>query len=312
MYRSVVVPLDGSAASEHVLPIAIQIAQGSDAPLRLVYTPYQADVSALEGGTPLDVALRGHGSVRPQAYLEQLRERLAAQSNLTITADVFQGPNANASITCPNVTDMDLVVLATRGPNGLARFRLGDITDALVHWQSAPILAVRVDSAAPEDKPRPRLQRMLIPLDGSALAEQILVSAVALGSVMGAEYTLLYVVEPYGFVSGDPVPYTSRLDDAAIAHAQAEAQDYLDGIALLMRAEELQVRIQVAVARDARTAIRQVARQHDIDVVAMTTHWRGGLDRLLIGSVAVLVLHDSHILVLLHRPQEWRRRAGYE
>jgi nucleotide-binding universal stress UspA family protein len=153
---------------------------------------------------------------------------------------------------------------------------------------------------------------MLIPLDGSALVEQILMPAVALGSIMGAEYTLLYVVEPYRFVGGDPVPYTSRLDDATIAHEQAEAQDYLNGIALLMRAEGLQVQTRVAVARDARTAIRQAALQHEIDVIAMTTHWRGGLDRLLVGSVAVQVLHDSQVPVLLYRPQERRGRAGHE
>jgi nucleotide-binding universal stress UspA family protein len=208
------------------------------------------------------------------------------------------------------VSDIDLVVLTTHGHSGLARFRLSDITDALARWRPAPILALRTGGAAPDREPPPRLQRILLPLDGSALAEQILAPAIALGNVMGAEYMLLYVVEPYSFVSGAPVPYTSRLDDVALAHAQAEAQDYLDGIVQLMRHEGLRVQTRVVVARDARTAIRQAARQLETDVIAMTTHGRGGLSPLLVGSVAMQVLHDSHLPVLLYRPPERRRRAG--
>jgi nucleotide-binding universal stress UspA family protein len=311
MYRSVIVPLDRSAASEHVLPIAVQIAHGSDATLRLVYMPNPEDVSMLESQMPLDVVLPARSRMPPQAYLEHIRKRLAARSDLRITADVLHESNAHASATHTAITDMDLVVLATHGHNGLARFRLGDITAALVRWAPAPLLALRTAGAALASEPPPRFQRVLIPLDGSALVEQILMPAVALGTVMGAKYTLLYVVEPYRSVSGDPVPYTSRLDDATLAHEQAEAQDYLNGIALLMRAEGLQVQTRVAVARDARTAIRQAALQHEIDVIAMTTHGRGGLDRLLVGSVAAQVLHDSQISVLLYRPQERRGRAGH-
>jgi nucleotide-binding universal stress UspA family protein len=312
MYRSVIVPLDRSAASEHVLPIAVQIAHGSDATLRLVYVPNPEDVSMLESQMPLDIVLPTRSSMPPQAYLEHIRKRLAARSNLRITADVLHEPNAHASATNTGVSDIDLVVLATHGHNGLARFRLGDITAALVRWYPAPILALRSAGAAPDPEVQHAFQHMLIPLDGSALAEQILAPAVALGNIGEAAYMLLYVVEPYRFMSGDPVPYTSRLEDAALADEQAKAQDYLNGIALLMRAEGLQVQTRVAVARDARTAILQAALQHEIDVIAMTTHWRGGLDRLLVGSVAVQVLHDSQVPVLLDRPQERRGRAGHE
>lgn len=265
----------------------------------------------LESQMPLDIVLPARSSLHPQGYLEQIRQRLAKGSDLRITADTLHEPHAHAGTTHTAITDADLVVLTTHH-NGFARFWLVDITNALVRWMPAPILALRWPWAAPDSDSPLTFQRMLIPLDGSALAEQILAPAVALGSAMGAEYTLLYVVEPYRFVNDDPVPYAFRLDDAAIAHEQAEAQDYLDGIALLMRAEGLPVQTQVAVARDARTAIRQAARQHEIDVIAMATHARGGLNRLLLGSVAVQVLHDSKVPVLLYRPQERRRRAGYE
>jgi nucleotide-binding universal stress UspA family protein len=310
MYRSVIVPLDGSAASEHVLPVALQITRASDATLRLVYVPTPEAVSTLEGGTSLDVDPLPCSSMPPHAYLEQIRQRLTAGSDLTVTADILHGPHGHASAACPDVTNMDLVVLANHGHNGPVRFRLGDIIDALVYWRPAPILTLRSTSAWLGAEHPHRLQRLLLPLDGSAFAEQILMPAVALGSVMGAEYTLLHLIEPYSFVSGESVPYTSKLSDEAIAHAHAEAQDYLDGIALLMRGEGLQVQTHITVARDARIAIRQAAREHEIDLIAMTTHARGEANRLLLGSVAVQMLRDNHLPVLLYRPQERRGRVA--
>jgi nucleotide-binding universal stress UspA family protein len=310
MYRSIVVPLDGSAANEHVLPIAIQIARDSNATLRLVYVPGPDDASMLEDGLPLDVALPARSITCAQTYLKQIRERLAAGVNLTITADVLHASNAHENVTAAAVTNTDLVVLTTHDHNGAVRFRSRDITDALVSWSPAPLLALSSAGAAPDTEPSLKFQRILIPLDGSASAEQILMPAIALGTVMEAAYTLLYTVEPYRFEGGDPASYRSRLGNAAIAHEQAEAQDYLDGIALLMRHEGLEVETQVCVTHDAPSTIRQAALQYASDVIAMTTHGRGGLSRLLLGSVAVQVLRDSPVPVLLSRPQERRKRAG--
>lgn len=312
MYRSIVVPLDGSAASEYALPIAMQIARDSDAMLRLVYVPDLDDASILEEGLSLDGVLPARSTMCAQAYLKQIRERLAAEVNLTITADVLQEPNAHENARAAAITDTDLVVLTTHDHNGVVRFRLEDITDALVSWSPAPLLALPSAGAAPDLAPPLTFQRILIPLDGSAAAEQILMPAVALGMVTGAAYTLLYTVETCRFVSGDPASYMLRLDNASIAHEQTEAQDYLNGIALLMRYEGLEVETQVCVTHDALSTIRQAALQHASDVIAMTTHGRGGLSRLLLGSVAMQVLRDSPMPVLLSQPRERRKRAGQE
>ncbi len=77
-------------------------------------------------------------------------------------------------------------MLANHRHNGPVRFWLGDITDALVYWRPAPTLVLRSGDATPDDvEPHPGFQRMLLLLDGSALAEQILVAAVALGKAVG-------------------------------------------------------------------------------------------------------------------------------
>jgi len=137
-------------------------------------------------------------------------------------------------------------------------------------------------------------------------------SAVALGTVTGAAYTLLYTVESCRFEGTNPASYMPRLYNASIAHEQTEAQDYLNGIALLVRYEGLEVETQVCVTHDAPSTIRQAVFQHASDVIAMTTHGRGGFSRLLMGSVAVQVLRDSPVPVLLSRPQERHLRARQE
>jgi nucleotide-binding universal stress UspA family protein len=310
MYRSIVVPLDGSAVSEHALPIAMQIARNSDATLRLIYVPDLDDASMLEEGLALGGALPARSATCAQAYLKQIRERLASEVNLTITADVLQEPNAHENARAAAITDTDLVVLTTHDHNGVVRFPLEDITDALVSWSPAPLLALRLAGAALDIAPPLTFQRILIPLDGSAAAEQILMPAIALGTVTGAAYTLLYTVEPYRFEGTDPASYMPRLDNASLAREQTEAQDYLNGIALLMRYEGFEVETQVCVTQDAPSTIQQAALQHASDVIAMTTHGPGGLSRLPLGSVAVQVLRDSPVPVLLSRPQERRKRAG--
>jgi nucleotide-binding universal stress UspA family protein len=233
------------------------IARDTDAMLRLVYVPDLDDASILEEGLSLDGALPARNATCAQAYLKQIRERLAGEVNLMITADVPQEPNAHENARAAAITDTDLVVLITHDHNGVVRFRPGDITDALVSWSPAPLLALRSAGAAPDLAPPLKFQRILIPLDGSAAAEQILMPAVALGTVTGAAYTLLYTVESCRFASGDPASYMPRLDNASLDREQTEAQDYLNGIALLMRYEGLEVETQVCVTHDAPSTIRQ-------------------------------------------------------
>lgn len=304
MYRSVIVPLDHPAACEYVLPVAVQIAHGAEAALRLVYLATPADGNGLPDQLLRAAKLTTRSSLPPRDYLDHLRTRLGAIPDLQVTADVLHERDGHAGAATLRVSDVDLVVLAAHDHREPACSRLGAITSALVRWRPAPVLVLRPNGAAPDPDIQSEFQRMLIPLDGSATAEQILAPAVALGRVMEATYTLLHVIELKRFVRDDALPAAARLDDAALAHAQAEAQDYLDSIALLMRAEGNQVRTRVIVAGEANTAIRQVVRQHAIDVIAMTSHRRSALDRLLVGSVAAQILRESRIPVLLHRPQE--------
>jgi nucleotide-binding universal stress UspA family protein len=303
VYRSLLVPLDGLASSEAALPIAIGIARRTGATLHLVHVQLPSNTLYVEGVQAADRAPTTARLEQARAYLEGIRAHLAAESDLTITCEVFDRPVVGAIADHALATQADLVILATHGREGLARLWLGSVTDALVRWSKAPILLQPLRSALRYAAHPQRIQRIMIPLDGSALAERILEPALALGAVMRAEFTLLHVVEPSGLVGYAPLAYVARRDKAATIQQHLEAQACLDRVAERLQAHGFMVRTQVLIAREAASAIVHTARQHGSDLIAMTTHGHSGSAGLLVGRVAVRVFHDGRFPVLLYQPQ---------
>ncbi len=300
MYRSILVPLDGSAFSEHALPMARLLAQRSGATLRLVHVQTRSladkDFTALSDGHEL-------------TYLDQLKERLTANGDapLAITTEVLERSlfqmvqeslgkflASHIATTVP-----DLVVMTTHGRGGLARAWLGSVADALVRQSNAPILLLRPSEGSPNFTQSPSLQQMLIPLDGSPLAEQILAPALALGDALEADFTLLRIVEPL-FPIYNYLARTKELDEAEILAARR----YLEEVTKRLADGKRQVHTRVVLAPTLAQAILEDVQRHPSDLIALATHGFSGLQRMMIGSVADKVLRGSDVPVLVYRPQE--------
>jgi len=313
MYRSILVPLDGSPLSEYALPVASDIARRSGAALRLVHVHMPATPAPIyvEGLPVIDERLQSLGKDHERAYLERIRSRIIAEQDLSVTIAVLDpGSEAGRDATIPDVlvadasaTSTDLIVMTTHGRGGLARFWLGSVADALVRVSRVPILSLRPGEPIPPIDHPPVFRHILIPLDGSALAEQILEPALALGDLMQAAYTLLHVVELFVLPSDASSLYALHLDAQMTQAVQAERQRYLDDLAQRLRAGGRQVQTQTLLAPQAAMAILDAAQTHGADLVALATHGRSGLARLLIGSVADKVRRGADMPVLLYRPQ---------
>jgi nucleotide-binding universal stress UspA family protein len=128
-------------------------------------------------------------------------------------------------------------------------------------------------------------------------------SALELGGLTQAEYILLRAAEPFVLPGYAPLAQASRLDLKLTQEGVAEAQRYLDRVAERLRAEGRPVRTRALLTEQPAVAILDEARLQDADLIAMTTHGRSGLARLLLGSVADKVLRGSTLPVLLQRPQ---------
>jgi nucleotide-binding universal stress UspA family protein len=144
---------------------------------------------------------------------------------------------------------------------------------------------------------------MLIPLDGSELAEQVREPAIALGSLMDAEYVLIRVVECGLVPEGHPLLGELRAaGQLRLEKRKAEAQAYLDRVAERLRSEGFRIQTHLVVAESVATAVLDMARNKDIDVIAIATHGRSGLKRLLLGSVADKIVRGTFTPVLVYRP----------
>lgn len=143
-------------------------------------------------------------------------------------------------------------------------------------------------------------KKILVPLDGSELAESVLAQVVPLVRLTDGEIILFRVVSlPTSayMVGTDP-----RLAVDLREEAEAEATEYLNGIVAKLRADGVRAAAEIGAGVVA-DAIKDYAKNIHADLIAMSTHGRGGLARLMIGSVADQLVRDSHLPVLLIRPK---------
>lgn len=142
--------------------------------------------------------------------------------------------------------------------------------------------------------------RLLIPLDGSELAEQALAQLehVAPGD---AHITLVQVIQP-------PLPVIAAemavpLPAVSSEELRQEAEAYLQTVAAPLRERGRNVHIAVVEGDAVAETLVQYARDHGHDLILMSTHGRGGLSRLVFGSVAEAVVRHAPCPVLVVRPQ---------
>jgi nucleotide-binding universal stress UspA family protein len=310
MIRSILVPLDGSRFGEQALPYALTIARRAGARVELihVHTPLEDAYAEMP---ILNTTLGERVREEARHYLRSLGQDLNAQTQLRVTTAFKEGPVPKTIRDHVEEQGFDLVVLTTHARGAFGRFWLGSIADTLVREVRAPLLLV-----PPAERPLPRLgqfapEQVLIPLDGSPLAEEILPAALSLGRLFGASYTLLRVIQP--LLSVPPIPLGSPGSFAEVARAEAQAvekiheelrvqaKEYLDTLAAPLQQEGLSVRTLVATEDQ---PAQGILNRSGVDLIAMATHGRRGLNRFFRGSVADKVLRGSPVPVLVQRPRK--------
>lgn len=304
MFQSILVPLDGSPFGEHAFPIARNIARRIGARLQLAHVHVAAAPLAVDALPGFDEALDLEHRAREQAYLAAVADRLHACGVADVSAVLLEDPIVTAIHNHAVKSGADLIVMTTHGRGALSRFWLGSVADTLVRRTTLAVLMVRPHDTELDLSRDRSFHRVLIPLDGSALAEQMISRAVALGALDDTGYTLLQAIDPTAVYLPDP--QGDGAGDQLIDQVRAAARRYLDRVAGKLRAAGFHVQAETVVGPPA-AAILSFARDHAVDLIAMETHGRGGLTRLLLGSVADKVLRSAAVPVLLHRPSNGER-----
>jgi nucleotide-binding universal stress UspA family protein len=294
MYRTILVPLDCSKLAEQALPLATSIAKRAHASLRL------AQVRRPE--------FRTAGRHDGRTYLESVAEVNRTATGVPAVPKLLDGSVVSAL--CKHAAEIhaDLMVLTTHGRGPLSRMWLGSTTDDLIRRTPVPLLVYRPTP----DKPPPtgfRFHRILVPLDGSEVAEEAIGPAAELARIMEAKLTFLRVVEPVPLVAPDGLVYTPpALDTSLMDEMTEQAQEYVDHQAARWQGEGLEVESRVVVNELPTAAVLEAAAEHDL--IAVATHGRSRMARLFLGSVADKVVRGAACPVLVVRHPHTRPEGG--
>jgi len=312
MYRSLLVPLDGSPFGEHALPLALAIARRAHASIQLVNVAVPIAEAYAEGLFIAPIDLQTDYVKQQLAYLDGVAARLRARAAVEISTLVLEGEVASTLRVHAEASKANLVVMATHGRGALGRFWLGSVADELVRHLSLPLLLVRPEETAPNLGTEPDLSHVLLPLDGTELAEQMLAPALELASLMpAAEIVLMRVIKPAAQTYFYPPEAGMNREAEVLLHeVQAmqerlycDAEGYLSTLAERVREKGLRVRTHVAVEGQPAVAILNEAKNAGAGLIALATHGRRGLARLMLGSVADKVIRAAHGPVLVLRPK---------
>ncbi len=266
-FRKILVPTDGSPESESVFPAIMPFVRAYAPEVDLLHVMEHPEKSF----TPperLPAACAELRSAGVNAFLK-LREGDPA-------VEILQGARDLKA---------DLIALSTHGRSGVGRVFGGSVTEAVLRRTELPLLVTRPGTVLRE------WNRVVIALDGSPAAEEVLPDAVRLARSLGASVELLRV----GFPT-----YADVMSQAPMTVPVEDPMPYLEGVAARLGAEGVQTGLVAPEGGASREILRHLA-ESAAPLLCMTTHGRRGLDRFLLGSVAEQVLRHAPCPVFLRR-----------
>ncbi|HVW00549.1 MAG TPA: universal stress protein [Planctomycetaceae bacterium] len=299
MYRSLLVPLDGSDLAERALPLALRLARDSGAGLQIVTV-----APRLPGTLTAAAAINPAGPRSPwHDYLDQVARGLESHDGVDVSLVVLQGEPAAEIRLHAEKSKVDLIVMTTHGRGALSEFWIGSVTYQLLYDITIPVLLLRASNGTvPGDLP---LRHFLAPLDGSQRAEQTLEPMLTLGQLTGAGYTLLQVtsdipgtIDPLSR-SSPALELVGQIHEAQSA-AKNEAETYLAGVADRLRKRGASVQTLTTSAVDFGRAILRVADTRQYDLIALEAHGIRRSAGMALGSVSRKVIHGTPVPILVH------------
>jgi nucleotide-binding universal stress UspA family protein len=302
--ESIMVPLDGSTLAEQAIPTAVAIAEraGSKLKLLLVHGPLPL---VDDGATYTELELAMEKADRD--YLNSVAGRLRERLGPALSCAVVKGPVTKTLARYTRELGTDLVVMTTHGRGGIRRAWLGSVADELIRTAEVPILIVRPNEAESTHAFAPPTE-ILVPLDGSPLAEAVLEPVAALARLWDAEVSLVQVVRPIILTSDPPLPFPTGYSDQETRIRREVAEDYIRDIAENLRQSGVKASGIAVIGGSVAHTILDLARPEHVSIVAVATHGLGGLRRLVLGSVADKLVRGAEVPVLVVRPAGSRAR----
>ena len=323
MLDPIMVAVDGSHFSEQAIGYAVTLAEraGAKVNLALVHEPMPNWASTSGAGS-----LDQQGRAAEQAYVDALVKGLAERTSVAVSGDIISAPGATAleehAVRQGFTTSLlnrpvagalalhaqerraALVVLSTHGRGAIRRLWLGSVAEQLVWQIDIPVLLIKpADESDPSlpPPPPPPFRHVLVPLDTSTASAAIIDTAMAIGRLSNARFTLLTVHQDPGAYLGTPDEINPQAMARLIQDQVAATRTYLDEVAARFVSEGLEATTLTVTADSPTAGILRVAEDQRADLIAMSTHG-GGVKGMLMGSVTARVVQRAAVPILIVRP----------
>lgn len=301
MYKVIMAPTEGSDVEKGALSVAVKLAQRFGADLHLVRVLSAPLVIEMVPRPPVleitEQTLRDERRARLHK-LEALGNELLAVGDIQITTALKDGPIAPTLRDYAQESNVDLIVMSSHSRGGLKRVTLGSVTDFLIRNTHIPVLVVKPPAAFIGAAPEETLARIVVPLDGSAMAEQILPEVAALALGLNATVHLLHVLTTQTYSQEQIIEPGFPLLETAIAGADA----YLSGPAGYLAKEGVKANKEVILGESVATAILDYAARIEANLIAIATRGSGGMTRFVFGTVSDEVTRKSPTSLLVFHP----------
>ena len=290
MFKHILVPLDGSLLAERTLALAANIVEEMSAKLTLLRVVPQFAILAAD-----PMVYEEMNRLGDEESLSYLRSKADAL-DLSVSIDVFSetGQPADTIIRFAEEHDVDLIMISSHGRSGLNRWVYGSVAERVL--RQSPCATLIINARVVHDVPQ--CKKILVPLDGSDIAERALEPGKQLAAALGSDLHLLRVTT-YAHQMMETSSMKGALDDIEEREVQ-EAEAYLKS--KYSDEPDLQIYFKVDVAKGTvAESIVNYAAEHQINLIVMSSHGRTGLQRWVYGSVAEKVLRSACCATMIIR-----------
>jgi nucleotide-binding universal stress UspA family protein len=305
-YGRILVPLDGSALAEEALPPAIAFAQRAGANSKLILVRVsKAEYLVYSRGGPFEVPTGIHEEI--DAYLTRMEQEIKAQG-IPVETVRTEGDPATAIVDMARDHHADLIVMVTHAREGMSRLVHGSVADRVLQGAPVPVLLLKHGEETANLFTKEAHPHLLVPLDGSELAESVLLRAISLANQLGASVTLLRSLDLPDLTVGAQGRAAASNDmvRVIVPTERQKAAQYLEQVQQRLQAQGIPTAIAVTeggAALDIAAQARTLKEAGQAVIIVMATHGRAGVGRWLYGSVAGAVLQLADVPLLVIRPR---------
>lgn len=303
MFDTILVPLDGSQLAGCVLPHVVAIARPFDAEITLLRILEKNHAGA--SAQMFDLLNWQINKTRAALYLDKIQARLQ-RSKIRVKTEVLEGLIAEGITEYAQNWGMKLIVLSSHGRHGLTQWGISSITQKIILSAQTSLLIVRAHQYvghSDELTEASVYRHILVPLDGSQRAENVLPIVTQLANFHKSQIHLVQVIQtPEMARQMPPVREDIELSNRIVERNREEAERYLEQLKSRSYLEGITIQTHLIASDNAAVALHQLVEQEQIDLVALSAHGYSGNHQwpygsmvnnfIMYGKVSLLIVQD--------------------